>query len=156
MHPCNKQLQHLTENSYCTAAGPHLTAGPCHLAPPLLQVEQQYISSGHLYPAFHLSYWLGLAAAANGTWSWRDITLAPPGPSTYVRWGAGQPNGSPASEACGAASFSGLAAGQAAAWGDEACSLALPFICRTMGGWRPGAAAASCCCGHHGGPERHL
>jgi hypothetical protein len=106
------------------------------------QVEAHFQAQGFMYPAFHTFYLLGLARASSGSWSWLDITLPSPRPSTYVNWGTNQPAGA---GPCGGAGLADPASG-VAGWADGACGRAAPFMCRVMGGQpklcRPGPEAA--------------
>jgi hypothetical protein len=135
-------MNHSAAERECTANGGHLasyTSGQEQR-----DVEQYYISSFWLLPAWHKAYWIGLSTESTRSWprfQWLDGT---PGPDnmTYLHWGTMSPQGlqepnnfERKPELCAAANASQTYS-MAWGWADQNCGVKMPFMCKKL---QPGA-----------------
>jgi hypothetical protein len=135
---------------------------PSH-TPAQTEVESYFITAGLFYPSYMPSYWIGLRSSAS-TWprfQWASSNIPPPAAMTYEHWGLSEtvrePDNRAGNEFCGAGNYT-QAYGNAWAWSDFNCSVAMPFVCR-QDGRHPGSpfAHAACYCAPAAAwPQLHL
>jgi hypothetical protein len=137
-------LLNTTATSFPDAQASCIASGGMLVAYASLEEQQEaeavFEARGHFIPAFHGSYWMGLATS---NWpdfgAWVDAKV----PLTYTHWGTWaddaqlpEPNNLFGNENCAAAN-STEAYGGAYGWSDTVCRRQLPFMCKIIREWRP-------------------
>jgi hypothetical protein len=98
-------------------------------------VERYMIEQGYLIPSFHQSYWIGLNTTTPGkgsgaNWTWVDFS-DPPALTTYIAWGAEQPDDLEPPSACSQAASEYLGGDpEVWQWDDVQCATKSIAICR--------------------------
>jgi hypothetical protein len=110
------------------------------------EVERYYISSGYLFPKYHLFYWIGISTPTTDpiAFNWIDPTSGNLTSTSYQHWGQGatgnppdmgsEPNNYMGDEKCVVANYT-MTYEDAWGWGDAQCGIKATFMCRLIGGW---------------------
>jgi hypothetical protein len=119
--PTTQQMAEFT----CQAAGGHLLSYTTQQEQ--REVEQYFINSGSLMPAFHGSYWIGLRASRFPEFGWVDATVGPLG--SYQNWGPGMPATAAPPNMCGGVNMTSIV-NFVGSWMNPPCTRSMPFMCR--------------------------